>query len=42
MRDNISRKCGDPSSTSRGWEKANKKRTKKARRQSDKKIIERY
>lgn len=38
MRDEISKKKGYPYSTSRNWEKAAKKNTKKARRQADRKL----
>lgn len=39
MKDKASIKAGLPDSTSRGWEKANKKNTKKKRRQIDKKTV---
>ena len=41
LQDMINCLQGDPSSLSRKWEKANKKRTRKARRQADKKYCER-
>jgi len=37
MKDQIAKKAGDPSSLSRKWEKANKRNTKKKRRQEDRK-----
>jgi len=39
MKDSATVKSGDPSSLSRKWEKANKKNTKKKRRQYERKLI---